>query len=69
MIARRARSHRISGVVNPTFHRRVRIFSGSTLVMSVVMNPGATTLTVIPREASSRAIVLLNPIIPALLAE
>ena len=29
MIARRARSHRISGVVNPTSHLRVRIFSGS----------------------------------------
>ena len=37
--------------------------------MSVVMKPGATTLTVIPREASSRAIVLLKPITPALLAE
>ena len=35
----------------------------------VVMNPGATALTVIPREASSRAIERVKPITPALLAE
>ena len=39
------------------------------VVISVVMKPGATTFTVIPRVASSRAIVLLKPITPALLAE
>ena len=33
--------------------------------MSVSINPGATTLTVIPREATSRASALANPISPA----
>ncbi len=37
--------------------------------MSVVMKPGATALTVTPREASSLAIVCVSPITPALLAE
>ena len=36
--------------------------------MSVTMNPGATTLTVIPREPISRARLLLNPIRPAFAA-
>ncbi len=34
--------------------------------MSVSMNPGATALQVTPREASSRAVDMVNPIRPAL---
>ena len=34
--------------------------------MSVVMKPGATALTVMFREASSRATVRVNPITPGL---
>ena len=37
-------------------------------VMSVSMKPGAMALTVMPREANSRATDLVNPISPALLA-
>ncbi len=37
-------------------------------VISVSMKPGATALTVMAREATSRAIDLVNPITPALLA-
>ncbi len=37
--------------------------------MSVVMNPGATALTVMPRLASSRASAFVRPMRPALLAE
>ena len=47
----------------------VLIFSGSLSVMSVVMKPGATALTVMLREASSRVIVRVQPMTPALLAE
>ena len=36
--------------------------------MSVSMNPGAIAFTVIPREPSSRATDLVNPISAALLA-
>ena len=43
--------------------------SGSASVISVAMNPGATTLTVMFREASSRAAVRLKPTTAALLAE
>ena len=42
--------------------------SGSPLVMSVAMKPGATALHVMPRLASSRAITFVSPISPALLA-
>ena len=35
-------------------------------VMSVSISPGATTLTVICRDATSRASALLNPMSPAL---
>ena len=42
-----------------------RCDSVSTAVMSVETYPGATTLTVMPREATSRASALLNPITPA----
>src|SRR5438874_2386771 len=44
------------------------ISSERPAVMSVVMNPGATALTVILRLASSRASDLVRPIKPALLA-
>ena len=37
-------------------------------VMSVSIIPGATTLTVIPRLATSRAKVFENPTMPALVA-
>ena len=36
--------------------------------MSVSINPGASAFTVMPREASSRATDLVNPISAALLA-
>jgi len=42
--------------------------SGSSSVMSVVMNPGATALQVTARPASSRATDLVKPTRPALLA-
>ena len=41
----------------------------SSFVMSVLMNPGATALTVMLRDANSRARDLVSPIIPALAAE
>ena len=34
--------------------------------MSVSMSPGATALTVMPRDATSRAIERVKPIMPAL---
>ena len=34
-------------------------------VMSVSINPGATTFTVMPREATSSAIDFANPMSPA----
>ena len=40
--------------------------SGSTAVISVSINPGATAFTVIPLDASSLAAVLVRPITPAL---
>ena len=40
----------------------------STAVMSVSMKPGARALTVMPREASSRARDFVRPMRPALLA-
>ena len=40
-------------------------FSLMARVMSVSIMPGATTLTVIPRDATSRANALANPIKPA----
>ena len=36
--------------------------------MSVSMKPGATTLTVMPRLPTSRARLLLKPMMPALAA-
>ena len=36
--------------------------------MSVSMNPGATTLTVMPRDPTSLATALVKPISPALAA-
>ena len=36
--------------------------------MSVSMKPGATTLTVMPRQPTSRASDLVKPIMPALAA-
>ena len=42
--------------------------SGTSLVMSVSMKPGATALTVTPRRATSAATVLVRPIRPALAA-
>jgi len=36
-------------------------------VMSVSINPGATALTVMPRDATSRAIAFVRPTSPALL--
>ena len=46
-----------------------RCSSGSARVMSVSMKPGATVFTVIFRDATSRAIALLNPATPAFAAE
>ena len=45
-----------------------RAFSDIASVMSVSMKPGAIALTVMPREASSRATDFVKPITPALLA-
>ena len=42
--------------------------SGMAAVISVAMKPGATALTVTPREASSLARDLVMPMRPALLA-
>jgi drug/metabolite transporter superfamily protein YnfA len=39
--------------------------SGRSLVSSVMMNPGATALAVIPRLATSRATAFVRPIRPA----
>ena len=36
--------------------------------MSETMKPGATAFTVIPRDASSRAAVFVNPMTPAFVA-
>ena len=44
------------------------MLSGRSLVMSVSTKPGATTFAVTPLEPSSRAIVLVRPTRPALLA-
>ena len=46
----------------------VRRSSGKYAVISVSITPGATTLTVICRDASSRAIDLVKPTMPALAA-
>ena len=43
-------------------------FSDNTSVISVVTNPGAITLHVIPRVATSLATDLVKPTTPALLA-
>lgn len=40
----------------------------SASVISETMKPGATALTVIPRDASSRALDFVKPSIPALVA-
>jgi hypothetical protein len=48
----------------PTYS--ARLASGSARVMSVSMNPGATTLAVMPREPSSRLIDRASPISPDL---
>ena len=42
--------------------------SGISAVMSVSTKPGATTLAVIPRDPSSRAVDRANPMSPALAA-
>ena len=47
---------------------RLPASSGSSLVISVSMKPGATAFTVTPREPISRASDLVNPSIPALAA-
>ena len=46
-----------------------RAASGSARVMSVSMKPGATALQRTPRPASSRAVVFVSPMTPALAAE
>ena len=46
----------------------VRCSSFNERVMSVSMNPGASALTVMPREAISFASDLVNPRMPALAA-
>ena len=48
----------------------VAAFAASDIaaVISVSMKPGATALAVTPREASSLAMDLVRPIMPALLA-
>jgi len=48
--------------------REARCDSLSARVMSVSMKPGATTFAVMPREPTSRASDLVNPIIPAFAA-
>ena len=45
-----------------------RSSSGTASTIRVEMNPGATAFTVMPREATSRATVLVNPMSPALAA-
>jgi hypothetical protein len=42
---------------------------GKASVMTVWMNPGATALTVIPRDPSSLAVVFVSAMIPAFEAE
>ena len=41
------------------------VWADKTSVISVWINPGAIAFTVIPRLASSRAIVFVRPMIPA----
>src|SRR5579884_439398 len=48
--------------------RRSRAAGSSAAVMAVSIKPGATALTVIPREATSWATALVRPIKPALAA-
>ena len=71
--ARKATAFAISSVVpkRPSGVRAViscLSSSGRSWVSSVRTNPGATALTVMPREASSRAVALVKPISPALAA-
>jgi hypothetical protein len=42
------------------------VFSSSLAVISVSINPGATAFDRMPREPNSRAMDLVNPMIPAL---
>ena len=46
-----------------------RTFSGTAATISVLIYPGATTLTVIPLRAFSWASAFVKPIIPAFAAE
>ena len=55
--------HLFNGI--PSLHP-CTVFSSRTAVISVSMNPGATTLQRIFLEPSSNAIDLENPITPAL---
>jgi len=50
------------------FSISLRYMSPSLAVMSDSTNPGATALTVMLRLASSLAIALVKPMMPALLA-
>jgi hypothetical protein len=47
----------------------LRASSGILAVISVIIKPGAMALERIPLEPNSRAIDLVNPIIPAFEAE
>ena len=69
-MARKATASAISCVRAEAPERRavgdlVHSGSGRSWVSSVSTNPGATALTVMPREASSRAVALVSPISPA----
>ncbi len=50
------------------FDERLALLLRHARVISVSINPGATALTVIPREPTSRASDLVKPIMPALAA-
>ena len=64
--------HLLGGPEPPERHRlprpSVRQSSGSPSVMAVTIGPGATTLQVMPRGASSRATARVRPTSPALAA-